>query len=81
MYFIISGVVDIKRGEESKELTEGDFFGEMEVLFGGKRNVIAKAKTPVEFLILEPKDFRVFLDAHSKISEVIKKEVEQRLMR
>ena len=53
----------------------------MEVLFGGKRNVIAKAKTPVEFLILEPKDFRVFLEAHSKISEVIKKEVAQRLMR
>ena len=81
MYFIISGVVDIKRGEESKELTEGEFFGEMEVLFGGKRNVIAKATTPVEFLILRPKYFREFLDAHSKIREIIKKEVAQRLMR
>jgi voltage-gated potassium channel len=81
MYFIISGVVNIKRGEESKELTEGEFFGEMEVLFGGNRNVVAKAKTPVEFLILEPKDFREFLDAHSNIREIIKKEVEQRLMR
>jgi len=78
MYFIVSGVVDIKRGEELKQLTEGEFFGEMEVLFGGKRNVIAKATTTVEFLILRPKYFREFLDAHSKIRETIKKEVAQR---
>ena len=61
-----------------KQLTEGEFFGEMEVLFGGKRNVIAKATTTVEFLILRPKYFREFLDAHSKIRETIKKEVAQR---
>ena len=78
MYFIVSGVVDIKRGEELKQLSEGEFFGEMEVLFGGKRNVIAKATTTVEFLILRPKYFREFLDAHSKIRETIKKEVAQR---
>jgi signal-transduction protein with cAMP-binding, CBS, and nucleotidyltransferase domain len=78
MYFIISGVVNMKRGEELKQLSEGEFFGEMEVLFGGKRNVIAKATTTVEFLILRPKYFREFLDAHSKIRETIKKEVAQR---
>ena len=78
MYFIVSGVVDIKRGEELKQLTEGEFFGEMEVLFGGKRNVIAKATTTVEFLILRPKYFREFLDAHSIIRETIKKQVAQR---
>jgi CRP-like cAMP-binding protein len=50
----------------------------MEVLFGGKRNVIAKATTTVEFLILRPKYFREFLDAHSIIRETIKKQVAQR---
>jgi voltage-gated potassium channel len=78
MYFIISGVVEITRGDESKKLSEGGFFGEMETLFGGKRNVIAKATTPVEFLILRPKYFGEFLEAHSGIREVIKKEVENR---
>ena len=41
-----------------RSFLEGGFFGEMEILFGGKRNVNAKAKTPVEFLILRPKYFK-----------------------
>jgi len=78
MYFIISGSVEITRGEETKELSEGGFFGEMEILFGGKRNVIAKAKTSVEFLILKPKYFKEFLEHHSGIKEAIEKEIENR---
>ena len=78
MYFIISGVVEITRGEQSRELSEGGFFGEMEILFGGKRNVIAKSKTPVELLILKPKYFKEFLEAHMVIRDLIKKEVENR---
>jgi len=78
MYFIISGVVEITRGDQSRELSEGGFFGEMEILFGGKRNVIAKAKTPVEFLILRPKYFKEFLEAHMVIRDLIKKEIENR---
>ena len=78
MYFIISGVVEITRGEQSRELSEGGFFGEMEILFGGKRNVIAKSKTPVELLILRPKYFKEFLEAHMVIRDLIKKEVENR---
>ena len=78
MYFIISGVVEIIRGEQSRELSEGGFFGEMEILFGGKRNVIAKSKTPVELLILRPKYFKEFLEAHMVIRDLIKKEVENR---
>ena len=78
MYFIISGVVEITRGEKSRELSEGGFFGEMEILFGGKRNVIAKSKTPVELLILRPKYFKEFLEAHMVIRDLIKKEVENR---
>mgnify|MGYP001187871713 FL=1 len=78
MYFIISGVVEVTRGDQSKELSEGEFFGEMEILFGGKRNVIAKAKTPVEFLILRPKYFKEFLEANMEIMDLIKKEIENR---
>jgi len=78
MYFIISGVVEITRGDQSRELSEGGFFGEMEILFGGKRNVIAKSKTPVELLILRPKYFKEFLEAHMVIRDLIKKEVENR---
>ena len=44
MYFIISGSVELKRGNEFKELSEGGFLGEIEILFGDKRNVNAKAK-------------------------------------
>lgn len=78
MYFIISGVVEVTRGDQSKELSEGEFFGEMEILFGGKRNVIAKAKTHVEFLILRPKYFKEFLEANMEIMDLIKKEIENR---
>ena len=80
MYFIISGSVELKRGDEFKELSEGGFFGEMEILFGGKRNVIAKTKTPVEFLILRPKYFKEFLEHHSGIKELIEKEVAKRFI-
>ena len=81
------GEVDVvlqgKRRDDTilARLKPGDFFGEIELVRGGKSiaNVRAAAEGPVELLALSRADFNQMLDASPLTQEAISKVVQERL--
>ena len=86
-FMIESGEVDIvlqgKRRDDAllARLDEGDYFGEIELVRGGKSiaNVRAAAEGPVELLILSRSDFNQMLDESPLTQDAISKVVQERL--
>jgi CRP-like cAMP-binding protein len=62
-------------------LTPGEFFGEIELLRGGKSiaNVRASSDGPVEVLVIKRDDFKRVIDASPITAEALAKIVQQRL--
>jgi len=87
-FFIIEkGEVDVVLQGKSREdsllarLDAGDFFGEIELVRGGKSiaNVRAAAESPVELLALSRADFNQMLDESPLTQEAISNVVQERL--
>jgi putative ABC transport system ATP-binding protein len=86
-FMIESGEVDIVLlGRRQKDtvlarLMPGDFFGEIELVRGGKSiaNVRAAAEGPVELLVLSRADFNQMLDESPLTQDAISKVVQERL--
>ncbi len=86
-FMIESGEVDIvlqgKRRDDAllARLVSGDFFGEIELVRGGKSiaNVRAAAEGPVELLALARADFNQMLDESPLTQEAISSVVQERL--
>jgi len=86
-FMIENGEVDIvlqgKRRDDSllARLDAGDYFGEIELVRGGKSiaNVRAAAEGPVELLALSRNDFNQMLDESPLTQDAISKIVQQRL--
>lgn len=78
MYFIVSGQVEVEAGEESIVLSEGQFFGEMGLLYAARRNAHVHALTYSELLCLESKDFYNILIKYPEIRHIIEDEAEKR---
>jgi len=86
-FMIESGEVDIVLQGKSRDdallarLDEGDYFGEIELVRGGKSiaNVRAAAEGPVELLILSRSDFNQMLDESPLTQDAISKVVQERL--
>jgi ABC-type lipoprotein export system ATPase subunit len=86
-FMIESGQVDIvlqgKRRDDAllARLGPGDFFGEIELVRGGKSiaNVRAAAEDPVELLALSRADFNQMLDESPLTQEAISSVVQERL--
>lgn len=59
LFVIVMGVVTVNLVEEdeARTLTVGDYFGEVELITGGKRTMTVKALTPVEVVALGKPDF------------------------
>ena len=86
-FMIESGQVDIVLQGKSRDdallarLAPGDFFGEIELVRGGKSiaNVRAAAEGPVELLALSRADFNQMLDEFPLTQEAISSVVQERL--
>ena len=64
MYFIASGAVEVELEDERIRLEAGAFFGEMALLNGGRRTADIIAVDFCQFLVLERRDFNVFMSRH-----------------
>lgn len=75
-------LLDRKRGETViSRLKPGEFFGEIELIRGGKSiaNVRASAEAPVEVLTIRREDFKRVMDQSPITAEAIGKIVQERL--
>ena len=71
MFFIVSGEVEISRGETTEVLENGDFFGEG-CLLAERHNLTARAVTEVDLLLLEREDFERLLRQSPELDEHIR---------
>ena len=71
MYFIVAGEVEVELASNQVRLREGDFFGELGVLYKIRRTATVTAKTFVELLQLEDRDFEAMLEANPRLGERI----------
>lgn len=78
MYFISSGAVEVKVNGRSIRLAAGDFFGEMALLSGGRRNGDVVAVDFCRFLVLERRDFNQFTARHPALRAAITSVAEER---
>ncbi len=74
MYFISSGAVEVEVGESVIRLGRGDFFGELALLTGRRRNASVTAISYCQLLALSGRDFRSFVkvnpDLRARIREI-----------
>jgi monovalent cation:H+ antiporter, CPA1 family len=78
MYFIASGVVDVRIGDETIYLTRGDFFGEMALVLDQPRQADVTARSYCTLLVLERRDFQALVRAHKAIRTQIDRAVADR---
>ncbi len=70
MYFIDQGEVEIHTfGKGDHHLSDGDFFGEQNLLTGGRRQALATAAHDTRLLVLDRDDLLHLLSLHPKIAE------------
>jgi CRP-like cAMP-binding protein len=76
-------VLQDRKNQETviSRLTPGEFFGEIELLRGGKAiaNVRASEQGPVEVLTIKREDFKRVIDASPITAEALGKIVQERL--
>ncbi|MGR9107650.1 MAG: cyclic nucleotide-gated ion channel [Gammaproteobacteria bacterium] len=78
MYFIVSGEVEITIGKQSRLEQDGDFFGEIALLYHEKRSATVVAKTFVELLRLDARDIDTLLESNQEIKDQITLEARKR---
>jgi CPA1 family monovalent cation:H+ antiporter len=78
-WFIASGAVEVDTGRERMRLGRGDFFGELALLTGKRRQADVTALGYCELLVLRAADFRAFLDANPDIRANVEKVAQSRL--
>jgi CRP-like cAMP-binding protein len=79
MYIILSGAAEVDVGGRFHRLERGDFFGEMAVLAGKRREATVKAVEPVEALRIPADDFQAFLHDHPPVAVGMLKSLVERL--
>jgi CRP-like cAMP-binding protein len=81
-FVILDGSVDVHRdGQFLETLGAGDFFGEMAIMGGGRRNATVTAASPVETLVLFGTDLRVLEDENAHASERLRQKIAERVAR
>jgi len=78
-WFIASGAVEVETGRERVRLGRGDFFGELALLTGGRRQADVTAIAYCELLVLYARDFGSFLDRHPEVRRTIEAIAAERL--
>jgi len=79
MYVIMSGAAEVDVGGRFHRLERGDFFGEMAVLAGNKREATVKAVEPVEALRIPADRLQAFLLENPKVAVGMLKSLVERL--
>jgi CRP-like cAMP-binding protein len=79
MYIIVSGAAEVDVGGRFHRLERGDFFGEMAVLAGKKREATVKAVEQVQALRIPADDFKVFLLANPLVAVAMLQSLVERL--
>ncbi|MCD4785439.1 MAG: mechanosensitive ion channel [Candidatus Eremiobacteraeota bacterium] len=83
-YILQSGDVKVMAKNEeghlflSKDLSSGNFFGEISVLTGEPRSASIKAITPVQLLMLNKDDFKIILSKYPELAEKISDKIAYR---
>jgi voltage-gated potassium channel len=78
MYFIASGEVEIRLGPKPVRLGPGDFFGEVALLTGDRRNATVVAFRRSTLLALDIVDFRGLLARQPDLARIIGEEAGRR---
>ena len=79
-FVLVSGAADVTRG--SKKLTKlanGDFFGEIALLDGGKRTATVTTTAPSRCLVLGPRQFQNVLHQNTDIAHSVMKALTLRI--
>jgi CRP/FNR family transcriptional regulator, cyclic AMP receptor protein len=79
MYIVVGGVAEVDVGGRFHRLERGDFFGEMAILAGKRREATVKAAEPVEALRIPADDFQAFLEEHPHLAVAMLKSLVERL--
>jgi monovalent cation:H+ antiporter-2, CPA2 family len=79
MYIVVSGVAEVDVGGRYHRLERGDFFGEMAVLAGKRREATVKAVEPLEAIRIPAEQFQRFLAANPQIAVGMLKSLVERL--
>ena len=76
---IDSGTAEVTRGgERIAELGAGEFFGEMALLEGDRRNATVTAATPMSLIVMTRASFRALDRSHPQIHETVAKAIAER---
>ena len=78
MYFISSGAVEVQLEDDPVRLEAGSFFGEMALLSGGRRTADVIAVDFCQFLVLERRDFNVFMSKHPALRAAVSSMAKER---
>ncbi len=78
MYFIVAGEIEVNLKPKPKRLRGGDFFGELALLYKTSRSATVSARTFVELLQLEARDFETLLESNQQLRNRITAEAEER---
>jgi voltage-gated potassium channel len=79
MYFVVKGSLRVSaRGQALGSLTEGDFFGEIGLLFDTARTATVRSTSQCELLVLRRKDFQSAIERFPKEVARIRQVAEQR---
>jgi monovalent cation:H+ antiporter, CPA1 family len=79
MYIIVSGAAEVDVGGRFHRLGRGDFFGEMAVLAGKRREATVKAVEHLEAVRIPADDFQAFLLENPQVAVGMLKSLVERL--
>jgi CRP-like cAMP-binding protein len=79
MYIMVDGAAEVDVGGRFHRLERGDFFGEMAVLAGKRREATVKAVEPVEVLQIPADEFQAFLVQNPEVALGMLKSLVERL--
>ena len=77
LYFIAAGAVEVQL-DDPVRLEAGAFFGEMALLSGGRRTADVVAVDFCQFLVLERRDFNVFMARHPSVRAAVSSMAKER---
>nr|WP_153368479.1 cation:proton antiporter [Rhizobium sp. ICMP 5592] len=78
MFFVASGAVEVQLEDEEIPLDAGSFFGEMAVLTGARRTADVVAVDFCQFLVLERRDFNLFMSRHPRLRAAVSSLAQER---
>ncbi len=70
MYFVCRGRAEVPGDGDKvlKTLNEGDYFGELALLFSKPRTASVRAVTPCDLFVLDQDDFNRVVEAHPEFA-------------